>query len=726
MTISGFPKVDSTIPDLGTPTVDPVTGTLELRVIDYGLRDLGGTFFLVRPYTMKHAKDRKADRNLLGLRWMLDFDGKLTRKGANLRLPIGAFRWEAFCLKEGRWLHTKTEERYHLQEKRDGFILRDFWTPAEYVYDERGHLSSVQIHGGLQRKIRYYGDFPTGITLSNGKEISLQYEDGRLIALADYTKRELFYQYDEKGLLRRVIYPNQIGIQYEYDDRTRLISCTDRNGTRRFLLSYDEYGRVEKLSMSTGETYVYRYADQDRRTIVLNEATMGYNTFYWNYRNQVERILNEEGEEERIGYDEAGRVVYRQDISGKVTRYTYDEKGFLTREELSEGLTIDYSYNELGKLVRKRDNLDGEEQYTWNKNGWLVKKKTRLTGEAWRQEQWERDMVGRVIAYSKNGNRIGYAYEGNVPLPHLMEMPCGGQFRYRYDIVNRPLLIQSDHGERLFGYNVLDLVARITDALGNQQAYLYDLQGESLDGKQAPEFDFPGSREERRDILSVGEAYEGKTEFLCKYDAKGRLTEVRYSSDGLLAARFLYDIGGRLTEERIDGGKKAEGEKSLWLRRWRYDVNDNIVEERKWLDPQDETSTRGRIYILRYEYDAQNRVVVSEDNMGERREYEYDSLNCCTMFKLRRKDRPTEVTKYLYDAAGRLVGRDEKSDYARTGKLWEHTEFVLDEEGICRRTVFPDGTERTGEESEEAYRVCLTALPRYEDASGYRSDQVRK
>ncbi len=717
MIISGFPKVDSTIPDLGSPKVDPVTGTLTLRVMDYGLRDLGETFFLVRAYTTKQMKDNKTDRHSLGLRWMLDFDGKLTRKGANLRLPIGAFRWEAFCFQDGHWLHTKTEKRYHLQEKREGFVLRDFWTSAEYVYDARGHLSSIQKKGGLQRKIHYYGDFPTGITLSCGKKISLEYEDGRLIYLDDYT-RDLFYKY-ENGLLRRVIYPNQTGIQYDYDDRMRLISCTDRNGVKRFLLSYDAYGRVERLSMSTGEEYVYRYADQDRKTIVLNESTMASRTYYWNYRNQVERIRYEDGGEEQLGYDEEGRVVYRQDRSGKIVRHTYDERGLLAREECSDGLITDYSYDDLGRPVRKHDSLDGEEQYTWNKNGWLVKKKTRLTEHAWRQEQWERDMVGRVTAYSKNGNRIRYAYEGNAPLPHLMEMPCGGKFRYRYDVAYRTLLIQSDHGELLFGYNVLDLVARIADALGNHRVYLYDLQGESLDGKQAPEFDFPGSREERRNLLSVNEAYEGKADLLCDYDAKGRLTEVRYRSDGQLAARFLYDIGGRLTEERTDGGEKDGDGKSLWLKRWKYDVNDNIVEERKWLDPQDETSTRGRIYILRHEYDAQNRLLVSEDNMGERREYEYDSLNCCIMFRLRRKDRPAEITKYLYNATGRLIGRDEKSDYQRTGKLWAHTEFVLDAEGNCRSVVFPDGTERTGEEAEKAYRTCLAGLPRYEDDSGY-------
>ena len=50
MTINGFPRVDSTVPDLGEACIDPVTGVLSLRAVDYGQRDLGEPFFLMRDY----------------------------------------------------------------------------------------------------------------------------------------------------------------------------------------------------------------------------------------------------------------------------------------------------------------------------------------------------------------------------------------------------------------------------------------------------------------------------------------------------------------------------------------------------------------------------------------------------------------------------------------------------------------------------------------------------
>ncbi len=723
MTISGFPKVESTIPDLGSPHVNPVTGELTLCVRDYGQRDMGETFFFERTYVCGRIREGKSHHQSLGSRWILGFDGSIERNGTNLRLPIGEFRWEAFCFQDNRWVHCKDEARYQLREKQDGFQLRDLRIPAEYFYDKKGHLISIQKKGGFPRSIRYYGNFPVTITLCGGNRISLGFDGSLLTSMRDSIGRSLSFEY-EAGLLKRVIYPNNADIKYEYDDRSRLISCTDRTGKKSFFVEYDFYGRVARLEQGNGDRYTYRYAEQDRRTIILNENTLEYQTYYWNFRNQVVRIIFENGEEELRSYDEAGRVVYQRYASGKEIHRTYNEISLITREEYSDGQTIEYEYDKLGRRTRKHDNFDGEEQYKWNENGWLVEKLTRLTGHAWSRERWERDMVGRVLVYSRNGNRTSYAYAEKAALPHLMELPCGGKFSYKYDDVGRLLLILSEFGERTFGYNVLDLVARDTDPLGYQQEYRYDLQGNSIDGTIPSEQSFPGSgKKENKDTVRK-DIYEANPEFLCSYDPKGRLTEVRRKTDRMLIARYQYDIGGRITEERAVDDTGKDGDGALWLKRWKYDDNDNVVEERCWINPQDETGTRGRIYILRNEYDAQDRRIVSEDNEGSRIEYEYDSLNCCIMRKRRERKQLIEVRKYIYDAAGRLIASDEKSDYEKTGKLWERTEFLLNENGQCLKVFFSDGTEATGKTAYGSYQEFLEGIPYYEDVSGYCKTQA--
>ena len=718
MTINGFPRVDSTVPDLGEACIDPVTGVLSLRAVDYGQRDLGEPFFLMRDYVSGRMTGDKANMQMLGSRWLLSFGGKLVRKGARLQLPIGDFRWEAFCLQEGRWEHAEGNRRYQLQERRDGFLLRDLHLPAEYVYDARGHLVSLQKRGGIRRCIQYYGDTPVRIVLSSGQEISLHFEDGHLSCVEDVMGRKLLYQYKDR-FLWKVIYPNHSSAEYDYDDMGRLAGCRDRNGDQVFRISYDDYSRVVRYSLQSGERYVYRYLDQNFRTLVLEEESLEFRSYYWNRRNQIEKLVYEDGMEERFEYDAVGRVVYKKDRSNKETRWEYDGNGLPVREERKDGLILDYSYDELGRLARMHDNFDGEEQYRWNSNGWLIEKKTRLTGHAWRKEAWERDMVGRILSYSRNGNKTRYVYEAGSPMPHLMETSCGAKFSYRYDKVFRLRAIQSSAGERLISYNVLDLVAREEDALKNCRTYTYDFQGKELDGKEAPFFDFPGNPE-KSSVMKMGNGtYKDQSGILLHHDAKGRLEEVRRADDQALLARFRYDIGGRMTEERRAWEDEKEAPGKFRLRRWKYDDNDNVIEERIWLDPQEQTSTRGRIQIRHYDYDAQDRLVHVEDNRGDQSEYSYDDLSRCILAKHRKKEMPVEVVKYLYDADGRLVGRDEKSDYARTGKLWAHTAFTLDAEGVCLKALLPDDTELEGADAGKIYKECLASLPRYGDISGY-------
>lgn len=720
MTINGFPELDSTVPDAGTARVDPVTGMLRIETLDYGQRDMGETFLLKRSYVPGRMPDAVKDKQLLGKRWQVSFSGQLVRAGARLWLSAENFWWETFVFREGRWVHWNGDERYLLQEKRDGFVLKDTRIPEEYVYNARGYLVSVQSRGGLCRLCRYYGDTPTSIVLSSGQELRLGFEDNMLSFLEDSLGRRVSYQY-EKGLLRRVTYPNHSSIRYDYDDMRRLVRCFGRDGKEMFRNSYDEYNRVTCQKLGTGEVYVYRYRDQDRQTIVMNETTMEYRVYIWNQRNQVEQVIYENGEEELIAYDTAGRVVYRQGRDQKERRWAYDARGLVTKEIRHGDWVINYEYDDLGRMVRKWDNFDGEERYAYNRNGWLIGKSTRLTGKSWREEAWERDMLGRVLVYSRNGKKTHYAYEGNSPLPQLMETACGYKFSYRYDKVSRLRVIHSSMGERLFGYNALDLVAREEDALKNQWAYEYDLQGRSLDGKKAPVHRFPGTQPQKSMTVSDVLEYKEQEDVSFQRDPRGRLMEVRRKRGKELLARFQYDIGGRRIEARVSppgGGEIREGAR-FRLTRWKYDEGDNVTEKRIWLDPQDETSTRGRIYIQHFDYDDQDRLIHVGDNRGEEREYDYDLLGCCVLSKLRRKGQPVQVTKYIYDAAGKLIGRDEKSDYGRTGRLWDHTAFDVDPEGNCRGAVLPDGTEWTGDKAREIYEDCRRNLPRYEDLSGY-------
>ena len=718
MTISGFPAPVSTVPSCHQIDIDAVTGVLNVYITDYGFRDLGNTFLLKRRYT---TRNREYDVDLhhpWEQNWQANFNEKITRKGTRIWLPLGDFRREAFGRHNDVWQHTADNKRYILKEKKNGFVMKDLRLSVECTYDTAGHLTAVRQQNAPPRRIVYYGNTPIKIVMSSGQEFALEHEADLLTGAKDAMDRKLQYRYNGDGWLMRVTYPNYSNINYFYDKMGRLTKAINRNGEQEFAFEYDDLNRVIFRQAADGSIYTYHYIDQNRRTMIIDERTKNYRLYYWNKKYQIERIVYEDGDEETFRYDGEGRIIYHRLRTGVETQCEYDERGLLTKESSSTGLNVNYAYDDRGHLTAKRDNCGGEIEYTWDGNGLLTEKKTRLTGRAWRRESWERDMMGRILSYNINKHSLRYAYEENSPLPNLLETPCGDTFSYRYDKAHRLLAIKSAVGERIFGYNALDLITRETDAGGRNRIYLYDLQGNSTDGRDALPFSFPGTGIEKYSALDVTkkytESYNKQKDFVCVYDAKGRLTKVKHS-DGSTVAIFAYDLGGRITEERI-GNDKTPG---FRLTRRAFDEDDNIAEERIWSERQAETGSKGSILIIRYTYDNQGRLVRSENNKGEIREYVYNELSRCLNIKIRRPNEPVQVTNYIYDVLGRLTGLQEKSDYARTGKLWENINFELNDEDCCTAVLTADGETYTGDKAADIYAEYIKVLPQYDDISGY-------
>lgn len=714
MTVNGFPEPVNTAPSLGEVHINPITGELNLRARDYGQRDIGVTFFLERLYVPGYLTETKGAKEPLGCRWLLNVSGSLLRVGAKIWLPLGSFSREAFSLIKGSWKHDSAPDRFVLREKKDGFTLLDKRTYAQYVYDGAGHLISVSSKGRPPRIFSYKGDTLATITLSDGEKINLGFAHDRLATVTDSVGRQVAYFYSDEGLLTKVVYPNLSFVRYEYDNLGRLIRCLGQEGRQVFQLSYDEIGRLSRHITDKGEVRMYNYLESGRRTIAMEQNTFDYRTYSWNRRNQIEEIVYEDGQEEHFGYDENDRIVYRRSTDGVTTRLSYNEYGLLCRETSSVGLVYDYEYDDRGQIVSQRDNLGGREVYCYNKSGLLTEKISQLTDKEDSREIWERDLAGRILSYSHNGRLFRYVYEGMKPYPGIMEMPEGGKFYYEYDDVNRLTEIKCAAGHRYFGYNALDLISGETDPLGRRRTYHYDLSGKACGNLSAPQLHFPGYCTvpivPNANVL----AYKARRDVSITSDAKGRITQVRDVNDSPLAY-FTYDIGGRLLEERHRDVSAEE----FRLRRFKYDVSSNVIEEKIWLEGQRETGIRGKIQILRYEYDRQNRLVRLKDNLGATVEYTYDEISCPVMRKIRRDQAPAEVVKYVYDAMGRLTEKNDKADYAKTGKLWHKTQFMLNDEGGCAEVKLPDGGEITGDEAQKFYEKCRSELPRYRDVSGY-------
>ncbi|MBR2216540.1 MAG: RHS repeat protein [Selenomonadaceae bacterium] len=696
MTVNGFPSAANLVPRTMRLEVDPITGMLALEVLDYAQWDIGRPFYLRRRYVPEPV-GIKAKLKPMGKRWLLSVAGQAEGTNTEIRLPRGDFRWEAFYFRSGRWESSNRAEPLFLTEQSASLTLKAPHIPGEYRYDKNGMLIFSR-EQGLTRRFAYVGTTLTGITLATDGELSISGGGGHLTGLQDALGRAVRYEYDGE-LLKRVIYPNGGKAEYAYDERGLILLARERSGDLEATFTYDDYGRVVGQKTRTGESYRYEYADQDRVTTVREERSGACRKFFWNRQRQICRLTHADGTETRFEYDREGNLIWRQNRQGEVSGYEYDENGNLLAE-MHPSVTYAYAYDGMGRLISRTRGDGAIINYAYNGEGYLIKRRTKLSLKDWREEIWERDMLGRITAYSLNRQVTRYAYEGGAPFPILMETATGNKFSYRYDRVYRLLAIRSPVGERTFGYNALDLMAGDTDGLGREKHFAYDLTGRPKEEGEHLKIwaRFPWPKLRPPVTKEIPTSYKGKeagegNSCLCRRDLGERLLEWR----------------------RVD--ETFPPERPYRLTRWRYDTTDNVVEERLWLDPQDETGATGRIQIRRYEYDAENRLLKQTDSRGETIEYAYDALGACVQERHLTGTTLTALIRYVYDGVGRLIARDEKSDYQKTGKLWEHSEFKLDEVGRCRMATFPDGSQLTGEAAEAAYAAVCPR--RYPDCSGY-------
>ena len=712
MTENVFPEVGDTVPALKKSDINPVTGAVELVYQDYSIRTIGGVYSLMRWYAP--GKEDKDMSQPLGSHWQLNAGGKIRRKGDKVWLPTDEldFQWEAFFLDKGVWRNANGRSRYQLQQRRTGFLARDTAISAEYSFDEQGNFVGEKVHGAIRMEVSYYDDMPVRIVIAGGMVVSIVWDKTRLLSLTDSMGRKITYQYDG-DLLIGVKYPGGGTLRYEYDHLGRLTRAFDRCGKEIFCNTYDEDNRVTEQKRN-GQVFKYRHNIRagGRSSLVMNENTLDYRRYYWNPKGEIYRLVDEEGGEEFTFYNEWGKVTRFFTPNEEEFLWKYDAECRLKQEVLPSGLTKYYTYDSNSRLVNIKDNMDSEISFSYNERSCVCERRTRLNERNWRVENWEWDLKGRITAYICNGAKTRYAYDEDSPYPVIMETPCGDTFRYHYDKAGRLLSIQSPLGEKRISYNDLDLVTRIEDALGHDKTYRYDLEG-NISGEKPEQFMFPGMPYSHYATPNRVSAYN-KQENKLIFDQKGQLLEARNKETNELLALFSYDIAGRLEEVRE---RNAPGE--YHLRKIRYDANDNILEERIWLNPQGETGTRGRIYIIRYEYDAQGRRINMSDNNNEAWEYEYNALSLVTWLKHRRQDKQTDVTNYIYDAAGRLIGVKEKADYSATGKLWQNTFFDLDADGHCYKVRVDDSAELTGDDAARCYDFVKDTLPWYPDVSGY-------
>ncbi len=414
-------------------------------------------------------------------------------------------------------------------------------------------------------------------SLSNRWQFNIE---GRPQKVTLQTLREVFFIYEGKNLIS---VRDEIGRTTRYDYAENFLTCVTYPDGTKIKYSYD-YKKNLTTCIEGGKILFQNEYDEFGRLVKITDANGTRNFFYddknrqtiesgrdditykWTRRKLIEKIFYADGTFELFKYDTDFRLNYRLARNGDEYFWRYTD-GLLTREILPDGKIIYYEHDANGNLIRMTDSDGHEEIYFYSSKNLLIGKRVRLNVKDWRREIFERDMAGRILKHDINGQVTSYAYDEESPVPSMIKTPCGYKFTCIYDKVYRLLEIKTEVGEFFFAHTPMNKIVAA-----------------------------------QKDIFAPIEKPE------------------KIPNDADIK---IFDVGDRLIEARQKVGDKFK------LVRWKYDLNDNCIERREWLDLQTDQSATGRVKVTQYEYDAQNRLVFEFDGENVAKYY-YDCLNNLT------------------------------------------------------------------------------------------------
>ncbi|MFJ4783211.1 DUF6531 domain-containing protein [Streptomyces sp. NPDC088794] len=563
--------------------------------------------------------------------WPLDWDGG---PGAPIRITDPA---------TGRVRHFAAphEQPAHA----DTFTL-----PLVAVSDRNGHRITVD---------RDERGTPVGLRHSGGYHVHVDTDGERItrLRLSDPDAGPegvtlLRYGYSPEGNLTEI--HNSSGLPYRltYDDRERVTSWTDRNGSW-YRYTYDALDRCIRGEGADGFLSCAVVYDEDvRETRYTN--SLGHTTVH-RYNDLLQRteVTDALGRTVRTEWDRHNRQVSRTDASGHTTTFEYDPRGNLVTITRPDGYRTTAEYDELDLPVRVVE-ADGA---VWQQNFDARGNRLRTVDPAGNSRQYAYDGQGRLTAVT---DALGHV--------RRTERNPEGLSVGETDALGHTTVARRD----AFGR-----ITSVVDASGGVEH-----MGWTVEGAPAWRVAADGSRESWE--------WDGEGNLVAHVDRTGRRSAVRTghfhqptsrTDRAGVEHRFTYDTEVNLTKVTNPQGRTWE---------YVYDATNRLLSE---------TDFEGR--TLTYTYDAAGRMASRTNGAGEEIVLIRDELGRTVEQHI--GDR---TTRFTYDPAGRLlraVGADctLESSYSVTGRLVREvldgaeTTYAYDALGrrVERRT--PSGTVST-------------------------------
>ncbi|SFL68263.1 RHS repeat-associated core domain-containing protein [Streptomyces pini] len=473
-------------------------------------------------------------------------------------------------------------------------------------------LNEIEDRNGNSVHIaRSEGGLPTAVTHDGGYRVTLS-RDADLDRIADISlhtpngpTRITAFGYDEAGRLETVTNSSGRPLRFTYDPDGRITSWTDRNDSTYHYV-YDTEGRVSRTTGPAGflsSTFAYQPAGADgHRTTHFTDSTGATTAFRINQAHQVVTETDPLGHTTHFDFDPYDRLLAVTDPLGHTTRFERDEHGNLTAMTAPDGARTTAAYNHLHLPVEITERGGRRTRYTYDDRGNLAS----TTDPAGARTEYEVNAHGHLTAIRDALGQTTRITPNPVGLPEAVTAPGGATATCVRDAFGR--------------------VTVATDALGHTVRQAWTVEGKPA-WRELPD----GTREEW--------TWDGEGNLLRHTDRMGRTSTHTHThfdqptatrtTDG--EYRFAHD-----TELRLTRVTNAQG--LTW--HYTYDAAGRLTRE---------TDFDGR--TITYEHDPAGRLISRTNAAGQTLTFERDTLGRVT--ELRHSDGP--VSTFTHDETGHLT-----------------------------------------------------------------------
>ncbi|MFJ3926648.1 DUF6531 domain-containing protein [Streptomyces sp. NPDC090022] len=553
-------------------------------------------------------------------------------------------------------------------------IVHPDGTTAVVEYNALHQMTSVTGPDGATYRQEYdeRGN-PTAFLRPDGTATRLTHDaSGHLTGVGDQLGPKDLLRVDAAGLPRAVRDQRGGVTHYERDAFGRAVRITDGQG-RTTELEWTVEGHLARRIDPDGSEQSWTY-DGEGNCLVHTDAAGGRTRYEYTHFDLLAARTTPGGARHTFGYDGELRLTEVVGPQGLTWTYTYDAAGRLTGETDFDGRTLGYAHDALGRLTARTNGL----------------------GETIR---FERDAAGRVVTRDAAGAVTRFRHDTTGRLVHAAGPDA--ELTWEYDGSGRVVRETTNGRATAFAYDVTGRRVRRTTPSGAVSSWEYPATGRAahLDAsghRVTFEFDAEGHETRRRigDALTIEHAYDdlGRlTGQLVRGPGERTVQERSYTyrPDGRLAALGDRLAGARAfdtsREGRVTGVSGAN-----WTERYAYDEAGNQTQalwpgEDAATGPREYTGTRlGRAGSVRYEYDAQGRVVLRQKTRLSRRpdtwRYAWDA-----------EDRLVGVTtpdgtrwRYRYDPLGRRIAKQRLSPDGSEAVV-EQVDFTWDGDVLCEQ-----------------------------------------